>query len=97
MDMIVATFINVIGKQIPHTDNTALIKQNSSSISTTHSNMFFGRSYLKNSIFNTYIKYDPAVNGSQRGKHTRKMAVTKEVPPVKFSSTFNVFLRTGAA
>ena len=90
-------FTNVIGKLIPYTDNTAMIKQNSNSISTTQSILFFGRSYLKGNIFNMCIKYDPTVNGSQRGTHTRKSAITKEVPPVKFSSKFNVFLRTGTA
>jgi len=95
--MIVAMFTKKIGKQIPHIDNTAMIKHNNSNISTTQSIQFFGRSYLKNNIFSTCIKYDPTANESQRGTHTWKIAITKDEPPVKFSSKFNVFLRTGTA
>ena len=68
-----------------------------SSISTTQSIQFFGRSYLKNSIFNMCIKYDSTVNESQRGAHTWRISITKDEPPVKFSSKFNVFLRKSTA
>lgn len=66
----VATFIIRTGKQVPHTDITAMMKQNSCSISTTQSIQSFGRSYLKIKVFSTCIKYDPTVSGSQRGTHT---------------------------
>lgn len=96
-EVIVAMFTRKIGKQIPHTDNTVMMLHKNNSISTTQSIQFFGRSYLKNSIFSICIIYDPTANGSQRGTHTWKIAITKDEPPVKFSSKFNVFLRTGTA
>ena len=70
MEIMVATFTTGTGKQVPHTDNTAMMKQNSCSISTTQSIQSFGRSYLKIKVFSMCIKYDPTANGSQRGAHT---------------------------
>ena len=70
MEIIVAAFTTGTGKQVPHTDNTAMMKQNSCSISTTQSIQSFGRFYLNNSILSKCIIYAPTANGSHRGTKT---------------------------
>lgn len=78
MEITVAMLTIIACMLIPHKVITAMMKQKSCSISTTQSIQSFGRSYLKISIFGTCIKYDPTVNGSQRGTHTFRMAITTD-------------------